>query len=87
MNRSKVTKLLLVEGFLSEATLALFDATSIVAMFLSTLGASAWQIGLVAAVSLVGGRVPQIFVATRFHGRLRGLLVKFACLLYTSRCV
>lgn len=78
MNRSKVTKLLLVEGFLSEATLALFDATSIVAMFLSTLGASAWQIGLVAAVSLVGGRVPQIFVATRFHGRLRGLLVKFA---------
>lgn len=77
-NRSAATKLLLIEGFLSEVTLSLFDATSVVALFLSTLGAAPWQIGLVSAVRLMGIHVPQLFVATRFHGRLSGLLVKFA---------
>ncbi len=76
-NRSTVTKLLFVEGFFCAAALALFDATSVVAMFLSTLNATAWQIGLVSAIRLVGFRTPQVFVATRFYGRLNGVLVKF----------
>jgi len=77
-SRSTVKKLFLVEGFFYAAALALFDATSVVAMFLSTLGASAWQIGLVSAIKQVGVHAPQVFVATRFNKRLSGLLVKFA---------
>lgn len=75
--QSTVTKLLLVEGFFYGVTIALFDAASVVAMFLSTLGASTWLIGLASTVRQAGLHLPQVFVASWFQGRLSGLLVRF----------
>lgn len=69
-------RLLLVEGFFCEAAIALFDANGTAAMFVSSLGASAWQIGVMSAVALVGLYVPQVFIASRFRGKLSSVLVK-----------
>lgn len=78
--QNAAAKLLLMEGFFCEVATALFDTNGVVAMFLSAVGASTWQIGVMSAIGLVGMHLPQVFVAARFQGRFGGLLVKLTAI-------